>query len=55
MGSHQVRLGAVTVRAYRADRIVKSCDSFGLRVGHGGPWAADWPQAGALSQSLPPP
>jgi hypothetical protein len=54
MGSHQVRLGAVTVRAYRADRIVKSCDSFGLRVGHGGPWAADWPQA-ASPIAIPPP
>jgi hypothetical protein len=37
MGSHQVRLGAVTALACRADRIVNFCESFGLGVGHRGP------------------
>jgi hypothetical protein len=55
MGGHQVRLGAVTGPACRGCRIVKSCDDFGLGVSHGGPYAAHCAQAGALSQSLPPP
>ena len=45
MGSHQVRLGAVTAIACRADRTVNFCESFGLGVSHRGPWAADLLQA----------
>jgi hypothetical protein len=45
MGAGLVRLGGLTVRACRADRIVNFCESFGLGIGHRGPWAADWPQA----------
>ena len=55
MGAGLVRLGAVPALACRADRIVNFCESCGLGVGHRGPYAAHWPQAGALSQSLPPP
>ena len=55
MGSGLWRLGAVPALACRADRIVNFYESFGLGVGHRGLYAANWPQAGALSQSLPPP
>jgi hypothetical protein len=55
MGSGLVRLGAVPALACRAGRIVNFYESFGLGVGHRGPYAARWTQAGALSQPLPPP
>jgi hypothetical protein len=45
MGGHQVRLGAVTGPAFRADRMLRVCESFGLGVSHRGPWAADLLQA----------
>jgi hypothetical protein len=35
MGSHQVRLGALTGPACRGCRTVKSCDSFGLGLALG--------------------
>ena len=53
MGGHQVRLGAVTGLACRADRIVKSCDDFGLGLARCGPSAHIGCKRRALSQ--PPP
>jgi hypothetical protein len=53
MGGHRVRLGAVTVPAFRADRIVKSCDSFGLGLARCGLSAHIGCKQRALSQ--PPP
>jgi hypothetical protein len=53
MGSHQVRLGAVTGPACRGCRIVKSCDDFGLGLARCGPGAHIGRKQRALSQ--PPP